>query len=104
MRITSHTGREATRLALTGDLDMATAGLLTRHVTDTLTGRPTRRLIIDAADLAFCDSSGVHALIRARREAHRHGSTFQLTNPHGITRRTLQITGVLYVLATQSAA
>ena len=100
MRITSHTDRGATRLALTGDLDMATAGLLTREVTDTLTGHPIDRLIIDAADLGFCDSSGVHALVFARREAHRHGSAFQLTNPHGITRRTLQITGVLDVLTT----
>jgi anti-sigma B factor antagonist len=100
MKITSHADPGVTRLALTGDLDMATADLLIRQVTDALAGHPTRSLVIDAADLVFCDSSGVHALVSARREAHRHGSTFQLTNPHGITRRTLQITGVLDVLTT----
>ena len=104
MRITSFAAPGATRPALTGGLDMATAGTPARHVTGTRTGHPTRRPVIDAADPGCCDSSGVHALISARREAYRHGSTFQLTNPHGITRHTLRITGGLDVPTTPSAA
>ncbi|MBG0564701.1 STAS domain-containing protein [Actinoplanes aureus] len=103
MNIVRHTARNGpTTLTLAGDLDVATAGLLDQHVTRTLTEAGPGGLVIDVTNLEFCDSTGVHALIRARRQAHQHGTTFQVTNPCGITRRTLQITGVLEVLTARS--
>ncbi|MEU4426687.1 STAS domain-containing protein [Actinoplanes sp. NPDC024001] len=103
MNIVKHTATNgSTTLTLTGDLDMATADLLDQHVTSTLTEARPAGLVIDVTNLHFCDSTGVHALIRARRQAHQHGTTFQVTNPKGITRRTFQITGVLEVLTARS--
>jgi anti-sigma B factor antagonist len=103
MNIVRHTtGSGAATLALAGDLDLATAHLLDQHVHRALVESRPAGLVIDVTDLEFCDSTGVHALIRARREAHQHGSTFQVTNPNGITRRTFQVTGVLEVLTARS--
>ena len=103
MNIERHTARNgATPLALTGDLDLASAEQLVQQVRRTLTEAHPPGLVIDVEHLEFCDSTGVHALIQARRQAHQHGTTFQVTNPTGITRRTFQITGVLEVLTARS--
>ncbi|SFF71797.1 anti-sigma B factor antagonist [Actinoplanes philippinensis] len=100
MRITTRHDDDATRLVLAGDLDMATTAVLDDSVTAVLTTTRPRRLVIDAEGLAFCDSSGIHALMRARDRAQRQGTSFVVANPVGIARRTLEITGLLDVLTT----
>ncbi|GIF15695.1 STAS domain-containing protein [Actinoplanes teichomyceticus] len=103
MNITAHAdGDGITRLALAGDLDMATAERLDEQVGLSVTETRPSRLVIDATGLTFCDSSGIHALVRARDTAHRHGSAFVLTNLTGMARRTLEITGLLGPLTTVS--
>jgi anti-sigma B factor antagonist len=105
MNITAQNdGDGITRLIVAGELDMETAGALEQHVTGILSDAHPRRLIIDATDVRFCDSSGIHALLRARDSAHRHGAAFVLCNPVGVTRRTLEITGLLDSLTTVSQA
>ncbi|GAA2854220.1 hypothetical protein Acy02nite_49460 [Actinoplanes cyaneus] len=101
MRITtSHDDSGVTRLVLTGDLDMATTGVLDDSVAAALAATSPRRLVVDAAGLGFCDSSGIHALVRARDSAQRHGASFVVDEPTGIARRALEITGLLGVLTT----
>ncbi|WP_433303868.1 STAS domain-containing protein [Actinoplanes sp. CA-030573] len=101
MNITSHRdGDGVVRLAMTGDLDMATTGLLQRRVATTLEKDRPKRLVIDVAGVTFCDSSGIHAFLLAREAANRQGVAFLLANPSGITRRTLEITGLLERLTT----
>lgn len=103
MKIISHSdGDGVVRLAMSGDLDMATTGLLQRRVAATLEQDRPRRLVVDVADVTFCDSSGIHAFLLAREAANRRGVTFVLANPSGITRRTLEITGLLERLTTPS--
>jgi anti-sigma B factor antagonist len=103
MNITSHTdGDGVVRLALAGDLDMATTGVLHDHVQAALSQARPLRLVVDTTGVRFCDSSGIHAFLEAREVAHRHGVAFVLTNPTGITRRTLEITGLLESLTTVS--
>jgi anti-sigma B factor antagonist len=101
---TSHDGDRVTRLALTGDLDMATALGLDDAVAAALTANRPNRLVIDVGGLDFCDSSGIHALMRARDRAQLWAAGFVVTNPSGITRRTLEISGLLDVLTTVSGA
>ncbi|GAA4607888.1 anti-sigma B factor antagonist [Actinoplanes octamycinicus] len=98
MKITAQVADGVARLGLSGELDMSTTVLLREQVTATVAGARPRVLIIDAVDLDFCDSSGVQALVDARRRVLHEGIAFRLANPRGITRRTLQITGVLDVL------
>ncbi|MEU4424797.1 STAS domain-containing protein [Actinoplanes sp. NPDC024001] len=97
-----HGGSDVVRLHLSGDLDLATADALERLVLNTLATHHPRRLVIDADELGFCDSSGIHVLIKVRAFAHRHGSTFQVTNLHGRSQRALAITGVLEKLTSVS--
>ncbi|WP_433294192.1 STAS domain-containing protein [Actinoplanes sp. CA-030573] len=97
-------GGGGTRLVIDGELDMATAGDLDQQVGATLERGPLDRLIVDLANLRFCDTSGIYALLRARESALRHGAAFQVVNVVGITRRSLEITGLLQVLSAVGAA
>ncbi|GAA1393013.1 STAS domain-containing protein [Catellatospora coxensis] len=49
----------------------------------------------DCQALSFCDSSGVAALIKARRLALQHGKILRLVNVDGLVRDVLQVCGVL---------
>jgi anti-sigma B factor antagonist len=103
MKITTiDDGDRVTRLVLSGDLDMATANRLDDVVTTALTANRPDRLVVDVAGLDFCDSSGLHALMRARDCAQRWAAGFVVTNPTGITRRTLEVSGLLDLLTTVS--
>ncbi|MEU4690696.1 STAS domain-containing protein [Actinoplanes sp. NPDC023714] len=103
MKIVRHDTTTGTvRLVLTGDLDMATAGDLDEHVAAVLAGPPPGSLVVEAAGVEFCDSSGIHALLRSREACRRRGVSFVVTEPVGITRRTLEIAGLLDVLTAPS--
>ncbi|MFG2138638.1 STAS domain-containing protein [Streptomyces sp. NPDC048650] len=56
-------------LEIRGELDYTTATEL-REVLTTLTLQPGQRLLVDLAGMQFCDSSGIAALIAARKHAH----------------------------------
>ena len=98
MKITTRHADGVTTISLAGELDMSTAPGLQEQVTAAATTTPTHTLVIDATQLEFCDSAGIRALVLTRDDATRHGMAFRLTNTRGITRRTLQITGVLDAL------
>ncbi|MFF3215536.1 STAS domain-containing protein [Streptomyces sp. NPDC002886] len=50
-------------------------------------------IVIDLADLSFCDSSGINVLVRARHTATAHGRSISLLNPQPHFRRLLEMTG-----------
>ncbi|WP_305786390.1 STAS domain-containing protein [Symbioplanes lichenis] len=103
MNITVHQDPSgAIRLHLAGDLDLGTAELLGGEVRAALAEFRPETLVVDAGELGFCDSAGIHALLSARRDAHRGGSGFQVTNLHGRSLRALEVTGVLAGLTTLS--
>lgn len=56
-------------LALAGELDMGGEALLAGAVGETLESG-CRRLVLDCADLSFCDSRGFSALLVARQAVH----------------------------------
>jgi anti-sigma B factor antagonist len=58
-----------------------------------LDGRPVD-VVVDLSAVSFLDSSGISALIRARRRVGEVGGTLRLRNPQPKVRRVLQITGV----------
>ncbi|MGA5305915.1 STAS domain-containing protein [Nucisporomicrobium flavum] len=98
MKITTHHADGVTTISLAGDLDMSTAPSLQEQVAAAAIETRPQGLIIDATQLEFCDAAGIQALVLARRDAIHHGIAFRLTNAHGITRRILQLTGVLDAL------
>ncbi|MDR7277323.1 STAS domain-containing protein [Catenuloplanes atrovinosus] len=104
MHITLREDPDATCLVVDGELDLSTAESLYEYAQRTLRDRSPRRLRVDAARLTFCDSSGIHALVRIHAEATARGALFHLNNVHGAVRRVLAITGVLTALTTPSDA
>ncbi len=101
MKISRHSDDGAmVWLALSGELDMDSADRLEQEVRHVLGSWAPDRLVIDAAGLTFCDSSGIGALMDARAAANQRGVGFQVAGPRGVTRRVMQVTGVFDVLTT----
>lgn len=95
MRVRSCQEGATVRLTLAGELDLATGAVLRDALTGLLADDKAPHVLLDLQEITFCDSSGVEALVQARIAALEHGRTIGLANAHGITARSLQITGVL---------
>jgi anti-sigma B factor antagonist len=91
-------------LRLIGELDLETVETLHASIEREIDAHPPKQLIVDLAGTAFCDSTGISALMDARAAATGRGVSFQVMNPSGITRRTMQVTGVLHVLTAVTQA
>lgn len=59
--------REALVLALRGELDLASAPILRRHLRDAQTSG-AERIVVDLRELAFLDSAGLHVLLDAHKQ------------------------------------
>jgi anti-sigma B factor antagonist len=73
-----------------GDLDLVTAPLLQRRVDELIAGGH-RHLLIDAAQLGFCDSSGLRVLLSARRWLQARSGDLALVRVGGLLRRLLEL-------------
>lgn len=88
------TGPDRTaRLVLRGELDMDTADAVEQAVTQLLSGSP-EVLVVDFAGVAFCDSSGIGALIRAHRTAAEQGCRLELQRVDPDVRRVFDLVGL----------
>ncbi|MEU5686004.1 STAS domain-containing protein [Streptomyces venezuelae] len=89
------TGDSATGpvLQIIGDLDHYTAPEL-RDVLPTLGLRPGDRLVLDLAEMHFCDSSGITALLAARNHAQAADADIALAAVPANTLRILRIVGL----------
>ncbi|MFF3074616.1 STAS domain-containing protein [Kitasatospora sp. NPDC057904] len=79
-------------VTLAGELDHDTADGLR-----TVLGAPlddgVQRLVVDLADLRFCDSTGLNILLRARLDAEATGPGVELAGPNAAVARLFAITG-----------
>lgn len=103
MNVISRSTGSTVWLDLDGELDLATAGLVGEQVGRALAGGATE-LVVDLAGVTFCDSTGVDALVKARALAERQGVRLGAVNAHGVTRRSMEITGVLELLSVARPA
>jgi len=105
MNITRHNGDDGeVRLALAGELELATVDQLRQHVKQELAAsRPPSRLLADLAEVTFCDSTGLGALLASRTDAADHDISFQVINPSGMTRRIMHATGLLEILTGRAS-
>lgn len=90
-----HDGGACLRLA--GELDMSTAPEL-NAVIDRLLATGERRLLVDLAELTFCDSTGIAAFLRGDNASAAEGGWLRVTGAAGRVRRVLQVTGLADVL------
>jgi len=90
---------DAPVVVLSGELDMATATVLARHLSAVVRGGTD--VIVDISDVTFIDSSGLRALIDARRQSEDRGRTLTLRWPARNVSRVLAITGLDGVFAIE---
>jgi anti-sigma B factor antagonist len=99
LRIRTVDDEADTVVTLSGELDIASApGLV--HTVDTLVGAGRVRLTIDLTELAFCDSTGIGAFVRASNECHREGGYLRLAAPCENVTRILSVVGLLDAFPT----
>lgn len=77
-----------TTVALAGEVDTSTAPLVAGALTAVPDGVTVRLAL---TDVTYLDSSGVRALVAARREL---GDRFAVTDPSHAVRRVLELSGV----------
>ena len=78
-----------------GDLDYDSHGRLEEAVGAALDGgRPPSGLVVDLADVTYCDSCGLRVLLGAQARARDVGATFVLRGAHGQPARALKLTGL----------
>jgi anti-anti-sigma factor len=97
LEIASSTSDGVVTVALRGELDLASV----RRLEELLVGveeRQPERIVIDLADLAFIDSSGLRVLLLADARAREHGRMLLLTPGTEPVRRVLEMTGALDLL------
>ena len=82
------------RLALHGELDLATTPILEESIaTAEIEGHPV--VALDLTDLKFVDASGLKAILNAHRRARRLGRAgISLLNPSSDVRRLLSLTAI----------
>ena len=83
---------DATVIHLVGELDMFTVGTLRDAVQTHLPG--SGRLLIDLAELTFCDSLGLGTLLVLSRTARAHNTLLVLRRPSPYFLRMVEIAGV----------
>jgi len=93
-----------TIVRVAGELDLATAPRLEKHITTLLLAHPVRRLILEMADLQFCDSSGLGVLVAMHRRLDAGGGRLVLTGLHGQPLCLLTRTGLAGRLNVRPAA
>jgi len=83
-------GDGVARLHLIGDFDLAGRQLFID--TWSATVAPGRTVIIDFADVPFCDSSAISCLIRAHKDAASNNAVMVLVGVNAMMRRLLAVT------------
>ncbi|MEV5343892.1 STAS domain-containing protein [Streptomyces sp. NPDC052676] len=93
LKITARDALTGPVLKIIGDLDYSTAPEL-RAQLSVLALQPGQRLVLDLADMEFCDSSGITALIAARNHAQAAQADVALAGVPPHTLRVLSIVGL----------
>lgn len=80
-------------MVVAGELSLAEAPILERHLADVLE-RATSTVVVDLAGVEFIDSTGLSVLVRAQQRARERGVEFGVTNPRAQAHRLLTLTGL----------
>ncbi|MEV6527973.1 STAS domain-containing protein [Longispora sp. NPDC051575] len=76
-----------------GEIDLATAPLLQRHLTAIIDAGEVR-LVVDLSEMTFCDSVGLGLFVGAARRLADHDQLLHLTRLRPATVLLLSVTGV----------
>jgi anti-anti-sigma factor len=85
------------RVAVTGEVDLATAPELRERLLGVLHTHGPAVLDIDLAGVTFLDCTGIGALVAVYNAAVHAGCQLRVLHPQPIVRRVLEVTGLLDV-------
>jgi anti-anti-sigma factor len=89
-----HDAAGGARVSVAGDVDLATVGQLDREIETAVDADETTNIVVDLAEVAFLDSSGIASLLKGRRLADGLGKPYRITGASGLVREVLDLTGV----------
>lgn len=75
---------------LKGEVDISSAHLLTSQFSALASDRPPSSVVVDATEVTFMDSTGLHALVEGKRALHDKGTRIFLI-PSRQARRVLEL-------------
>jgi len=81
---------------LRGDIDLAVAPRLSKCLVDLAA---VGDVVVDMADMRFIDSTGMGALVMARKAVHAHGGEISLRNLAPNVAKTMALAGLDKVFA-----
>jgi anti-sigma B factor antagonist len=84
-------------LAVAGELDLESAGVLARAIDEEIDGEPVE-LVVDLSALSFLDAAGAGALIDGHRLADERRIRYRIAGVPRIARRVLEVIGMYTVL------
>jgi anti-anti-sigma factor len=87
------------RLAVAGEIDLATCESLVDAVYDAMTA-DVNALDVDASGVTFCSAAGISAFVTVLQHAQEQGKTLRLVNLNSWTERVLTVTGLLVDFTT----
>jgi anti-sigma B factor antagonist len=85
---------DAVRIALSGELDVATAPTVEERLTALEAGELPPHVILDLRGLRFLDSTGLSLLINADSRGRKAGRRVTIVSGTGAPRRILDTTGL----------
>jgi anti-sigma B factor antagonist len=89
-------------LRVAGELDVAHATELVRCIEDLTQMTLEPRIVVEASEVTFIDSTGTQALILANRRCLDAGGSLLIRSPSGPVEQILQITGLDQVLTVDA--
>lgn len=98
MEIDIRTEGEVTVLDLKGNVTLGAGELKMRETIDRLIASGQKKLLLNMANVAVLDSSGIGAIIKSFTTAKKEGGKLKLVNLSRLARQLLSITGLLSVL------
>jgi anti-sigma B factor antagonist len=88
----SWSGRHAV-VILPGEIDITNSGEVCALLLSVIRQDPDT-ITADLAHTTFCDSAGIHAIVRANRQARSRGAELRLVIGESPVNRVLELTGL----------
>lgn len=94
--VTSWSGRHAV-VILPAEIDLANSGRVCELLLSVIRQDPDA-ITADLTRTTFCGSAGIHALVRANRQARERGAELRLAVGDSPVRRILELTGLTEII------
>jgi len=98
MEIAHRTTGDVAVIDLKGNVTLGAGEQKMREAIDELLAAGRKKILLNFANVAILDSSGIGAIIKSFTTAKREGGSLKLVNLSKLARQMLSVTGLLSVL------